>query len=169
MGSVSGLTAFSIVFLGLAMLVFWSVTDISGNEVIQQQMLKFQAKEIANDIELVSDYENEGYAKIILDANYTFGIADAGPTQPGPYTLALGVAGNTKYVDLNVELEEQNRPNHPMANFSTGVLCVYDDYQNNPSNVDASDVRDPEDSNPTDGSVEPDDVHVQIFPGACKP
>ncbi|MFB6116453.1 MAG: hypothetical protein ABEK10_02965 [Candidatus Nanosalina sp.] len=173
MGSVSGLTAFSLIFLSLAMLLFWSVTDIGGNEVVEQQLLRFQAKEVANDIELVADYENEGYAEVQLGSNYSFGISSAGGSSPGPYTLTLGLQGNKKTVDLNVEVEQQNQPGNGMANFSTTTLCIYDDYQprHYPSSpfsyLDYSDMFDPEDSNPSDGTVENDDPYVQFYPGEC--
>lgn len=183
MGSVSGLTAFALVFLSLAMLMFWSVTDIGGNEVVQQQLLKFQAKEIANNVEIVSEYENEGFAEISLGENYTFGITAAGPSSPAPYLLVLELAGNKRIVDLNVDdLEDQNQPGASMANFTTNVVCVYRDYDNNdyfyylgvssivgtnPEDTYLGDIYDPEDSNPGDGSVETDDPYVQIYPGEC--
>lgn len=184
MGSVSGLTAFSIVFLSLAMLIFWAVTDIGNNEVVEQQLMKFQAKEISSDIELVSDYQNEGFAELALPANYSFGISSAGGSRPGPYALTLGLGGNEQTVALNVELEEQNQPGNSLANFSTQTLCIYEDYQgsdktrhdfiqssslppNDPGNTYLADVYDPEDSNPNDGSVEDDDPNVQFYPGEC--
>lgn len=173
MGSVSGLTAFSLVFLSLAMLIFWAVTDIGGNEVVEQQLLKFQAKEIANDIELVADYQNEGFAEVSLPANYSFGIGSAGGASPGPYVLTLGLAGNKKTVDLNVGLETQNQPGNGMANFTTQTLCIYEDFQPHHSTptpgIDYSDIYDPEDSNPDDGTFDnaDEDQHVQIYPGEC--
>ena len=185
MGSVSGLTAFSLVFLSLAMLIFWAVTDIGGNEVVEQQLLKFQAKEIANDIELVSDYQNEGFAEVALPANYTFGISNAGGSSPGPYILSMELAGNKQKADLNVQVEDQNRPGNSMANFTTQMLCIYTDYKDrdltrynylttasfpgvpDPEDTYLGDVYDPEDSDSRDGSVENDDIHVQFYPGGC--
>ena len=166
------------------MLLFWSITDIGGNEVVQQQLLKFQAKEVANDIELVNDYQNEGYAEISLDANYSFGVTGAGVNSPGPYSLTLGLAGNKQTVDLNVEVETQNQPGNGMANFSTQVLCIYRDYDSgdltryqflasgvpatpDPQNTYLAEIHDPEDSTPNDGSVENDDTYVQFYPGRC--
>lgn len=165
--SVAGLTAFSLAFLTLAMIIFLASTDIGNNEVVEKQLLKFESKEMANNIELVADYENEGYAEKNLPENYTFHVK---PGTTSVYRLEIEKGGNKQEVDLNVELEEQNRPGNSMDKFSANTICIYEDYQYNtgfPGFLPKDNIYDPEDSNPTDGTVESDDDHVQIYPGEC--
>lgn len=176
MGSVSGLTAFSLVFLSLAMLIFWSVTDLGSNQAVQEQMLKFQAKEIANDIELVADYQNEGYAEVALDSNYTFEIKSDADAEHG---LSLSLGGVEQTVDLNKRLEGQNTGGGSLSEFSAKTLCIYEDYQSHQipgtgglsgvwaTTFDTSDVRDPEENDEFNTEPEENDKYVQIYPGAC--
>lgn len=168
MGSVSGLTAFSLAFLTLAMLIFVAQTDIGNNEVVEKQLLKFEAKEMSNNIELVADFENEGYAEKNLPENYTFEVK-SGAAYSSVYRLEVERGGNKKVVDLNVELEEQNRPGNSMDEFSANTVCIYEDYQYNsgliPGFFLTDNIHDPED--PSASSPDSTDKYVQIFPGEC--
>lgn len=151
------------------MMIFRGVTDIESNNVVEREMLKFQGKEISNDIELISDYENPGYVELYLKQNYSFEFMDAGAGYP-PTQMRIGLRGNSQVVDIGVPLEDQNLGSGSQQDFSTDTLCIYEDYPYPaPWNQfswwsGAGDTYDPE----GDGYAS-DDPHVQVYPGVCRP
>lgn len=138
-------------------MIFRGVTDIESNEVIEQEMLKFQGKEISNNIELVSSYENPGYVELRLNSNYSFSFSDQGGGYPRT-NMEIGYQGNSQDIGIAVELEDTNKAGGMHQEFQRRVICIIEDY---PYLSPFTNTFDP------DGGMTGDDIRAQVLPGEC--
>ncbi|MFB6241978.1 MAG: hypothetical protein ABEJ36_04200 [Candidatus Nanosalina sp.] len=170
--AISGQVAFAVIFLAMAMMIFRGVTDLEGQERIEEAMLKYRAEEIAGNIELVSDFQNPASVELVLPSEYgfTFYRGSGFPSSHEQSEMRISYSGEAKTVTVNVPLENDNYAGGSNHSFNATRICIREDAVTTVGAMfgglfaSGDSVRDPEDS---DGDLESNDVYVQVYKGGC--
>lgn len=124
MASISGNTIFIVVSLVLATMVLMNTLQLDNQGVIERKMLEFRTNEFAHNIEMISDFQNDGSMEYEFPVNYTISFGDNPASAEYPTNLTL--AYNKKRYTTGVGVEMQSYPT-----FNGSNVCIRQNLPNN--------------------------------------
>jgi len=145
---------------------------LQNQQVVEEKMMEYRTREMALNIEMISDYQNPGYLQIKLPVNYTMHFErHAGETN---LTMTIKEAKQSHRTRVHAELEPQS-----YGTIEDDEFCILEDlpeynfYSSFPPWMMGSsdgdlDVEDTVSGYETGGATpEGGDQYVQVFKGEC--